>query len=326
MSSPAGWYPQPDGRQRYWDGEVWTANFVPGVPTETIALPVLNTEHPAAFSGRKISKAALFGWGGLAFVVLMGALGSGFSGAVGALGVFALAVGVIALARGRVGWARLGSRAAGGVAIAAALALLIVGGITAPPSMAPASELTTAGSDISATTDPAAEAAATASAQAAAAETAAAEVAATEAAAAAEKAAADAAAKATADAAAAKVVTDAAAAKVVADATAAKAAKAAATKKAQAVAAASAKAKAAAPAAVAPAPKPVPIPVAPAPSAKQYANCTAMHVDYKGGVARPGAVDQRASGHAKYAPVYSAALYNANSGSDRDNDGIACEQ
>jgi hypothetical protein len=319
VGSPAGWYPQPDGRQRYWDGEVWTANFVPGVPAETIALPVLNTEHPAAFSGRKVSKAALFGWGGLAFVVLMGALGSGFSGAVGALGVFALAVGVIALARGRVGWARLGSRAAGGVAIAAALALLIVGGITAPPSMAPASELTTASSDTPATTDPAAEAAATASAQAAAAETAAAEVAATEAAAAAEKAAADAKAK-------AKATADAAAAKVAADATAAKAAKAAATKKAQAVAAASAKAKAAAPAAVAPAPKPVPIPVAPAPSAKQYANCTAMHVDYKGGVARPGAVDQRASGHAKYAPVYSAALYDANSGSDRDNDGIACEQ
>ena len=27
MSSPAGWYPQPDGRQRYWDGERWTDHF-----------------------------------------------------------------------------------------------------------------------------------------------------------------------------------------------------------------------------------------------------------------------------------------------------------
>jgi hypothetical protein len=51
-----------------------------------------------------------------------------------------------------------------------------------------------------------------------------------------------------------------------------------------------------------------------------------MHADYKGGVARPGAVDKRKSGHAKYAPVYSESLYNANSGSDRDNDGVACEQ
>jgi hypothetical protein len=37
MSNPAGWYPQPDGRQRYWDGQQWTDHFAPGaqrpVPT-----------------------------------------------------------------------------------------------------------------------------------------------------------------------------------------------------------------------------------------------------------------------------------------------------
>jgi hypothetical protein len=27
MSAPAGWYPQEDGRQRYWDGSVWTEHF-----------------------------------------------------------------------------------------------------------------------------------------------------------------------------------------------------------------------------------------------------------------------------------------------------------
>ena len=30
MSTPAGWYPQADGRQRYWDGERWTEHFAPG--------------------------------------------------------------------------------------------------------------------------------------------------------------------------------------------------------------------------------------------------------------------------------------------------------
>ena len=65
-------------------------------------------------------------------------------------------------------------------------------------------------------------------------------------------------------------------------------------------------------------PAPAPAPVA---SAKKYANCTAMHVDYKGGVALPGAVDHRAS----YTPFYSQALYNANTGLDRDKDHIACE-
>lgn len=27
MSTPAGWYPQPDGRLRYWDGTAWTEHF-----------------------------------------------------------------------------------------------------------------------------------------------------------------------------------------------------------------------------------------------------------------------------------------------------------
>ena len=30
MSTPAGWYPQEDGRQRYWDGAAWTEHFAPG--------------------------------------------------------------------------------------------------------------------------------------------------------------------------------------------------------------------------------------------------------------------------------------------------------
>jgi hypothetical protein len=27
MSTPAGWYPQPDGRERWWDGTTWTEDF-----------------------------------------------------------------------------------------------------------------------------------------------------------------------------------------------------------------------------------------------------------------------------------------------------------
>ncbi len=32
MSNPAGWYPTPDGQQRYWDGAQWTDNVAPGAP------------------------------------------------------------------------------------------------------------------------------------------------------------------------------------------------------------------------------------------------------------------------------------------------------
>jgi len=73
-----------------------------------------------------------------------------------------------------------------------------------------------------------------------------------------------------------------------------------------------------------PAPKPSPKP-APVP-AHTFANCTDMHTVYPHGVGLPGAHDQTRSG----APVanfhVSAALYDANSGSDRDGDGVACEK
>ena len=32
MGSTAGWYPQPDGQQRYWYGLQWTDQFAPGAP------------------------------------------------------------------------------------------------------------------------------------------------------------------------------------------------------------------------------------------------------------------------------------------------------
>jgi excalibur calcium-binding domain-containing protein len=62
-------------------------------------------------------------------------------------------------------------------------------------------------------------------------------------------------------------------------------------------------------------------------SVHHFKNCTDMHRTYKGGVARKGAHDHRSGGgHARYKPKVSTPLYRANSGMDRDHDGIACEQ
>lgn len=47
--TPAGWYPQSDGQQRYWDGERWTEHFAPGAQQET---PALGPETPAASAER----------------------------------------------------------------------------------------------------------------------------------------------------------------------------------------------------------------------------------------------------------------------------------
>lgn len=41
MTTPAGWYPAPDGQpyQRYWDGRQWTADTAPLAPPPAPASP-----------------------------------------------------------------------------------------------------------------------------------------------------------------------------------------------------------------------------------------------------------------------------------------------
>ena len=60
-------------------------------------------------------------------------------------------------------------------------------------------------------------------------------------------------------------------------------------------------------------------------AAKTYSNCTALNRDYPHGVGRPGAHDST-SGTPVTNFKRSKALYRANSSSDRDGDGIACEK
>ncbi|MCO7237915.1 excalibur calcium-binding domain-containing protein [Aeromicrobium sp. CnD17-E] len=63
----------------------------------------------------------------------------------------------------------------------------------------------------------------------------------------------------------------------------------------------------------------------PAEAAKTYKNCTALHKDYKHGVGLPGAKD-KTSGTPVTNFTKNKAVYNANTKSDRDKDGIACEK
>lgn len=60
-------------------------------------------------------------------------------------------------------------------------------------------------------------------------------------------------------------------------------------------------------------------------AARHFANCTAMHQVYAHGVGRVHAHDHVTSGTPVTNFKRSNALYNANSGSDRDHDGVACE-
>lgn len=58
---------------------------------------------------------------------------------------------------------------------------------------------------------------------------------------------------------------------------------------------------------------------------KTYKNCTELNKDYKGGVARTASAKNK-GGKTKYKPFVSQGLYDANKGSDRDKDLIACER
>ena len=40
-AAPAGWYPQPDGSQRYWDGSAWTSHVAAGAVGDDKPLAVL---------------------------------------------------------------------------------------------------------------------------------------------------------------------------------------------------------------------------------------------------------------------------------------------
>jgi len=146
----------------------------------TIALPMLKkrhaSRHAAPASGRRFDATAAFGWGGLTLAGVIGAISSGFSGAAMMLGFFALVVGVIALARGRVGWAGLRSRTTGGVVLGASMIIITVGALAPPPtaSAPPTSASVTAVTPTSTTTSvagpvaktaPTLEAVATATAQ-----------------------------------------------------------------------------------------------------------------------------------------------------------------
>jgi len=52
MSTPAGWYPQPDGRERWWDGYQWTEDFAPADATP-VTIPATGESPSPPSSGNE---------------------------------------------------------------------------------------------------------------------------------------------------------------------------------------------------------------------------------------------------------------------------------
>jgi hypothetical protein len=63
----------------------------------------------------------------------------------------------------------------------------------------------------------------------------------------------------------------------------------------------------------------------PAEAVTDYRNCDHMHKTFKYGVARSDAAADRQQRSGHYRPAVRPKVYRANTKSDRDNDGTACE-
>jgi len=128
MSAPAGWYLQPDGQQRYWDGELWTEHVAPGVAPVTTA--------PAVAAVRKgVSRVA---WVAVLALLLLFAVAMAATSGIGEvfvmLGLTALAAGVLASVRGRLPALRLASRRAG-LLMAASVLVVMAAGCSVSPTV-----------------------------------------------------------------------------------------------------------------------------------------------------------------------------------------------
>ena len=141
MSAPAGWYPTPEGKRRYWDGTQWTPHITPAPLPQGASGTAPSPSMPRSAgsnAGRewltRLGVAGWCGWVGAGLVVLLGAASGGLSGMLILSGVYVFVVAVVALVRGGVAWARLRSRAAAAGALGVALAMTAVGGATATPA------------------------------------------------------------------------------------------------------------------------------------------------------------------------------------------------
>lgn len=70
--TPAGWYPQADGRQRYWDGQQWTEHFAPAQGTVPAPAPAAAPKRAWYAKKRVIIPGAL-----LALAIVGSAMGGG---------------------------------------------------------------------------------------------------------------------------------------------------------------------------------------------------------------------------------------------------------
>ena len=145
MSTPAGWYPQPDGRERWWDGYQWTEDFAPAAsPPVTIPAtddapagsppmnvpPATVTEQqspePQAGPGPGPVPVVVKGSNGLAVAGFVLALLGALTSLIPIVNLGGDLLAVLGLVFGVIGLVQSGSRGAGKGLSVAAISLAVV--------------------------------------------------------------------------------------------------------------------------------------------------------------------------------------------------------
>lgn len=85
-STPAGWYPDGQGRMRWWDGTAWTEQFAPAAGTPSVGVMVVRPTNGLAIASMVIGIVAA----ALSFTIILIFIAM-------PLGVVALVLGIVAL-------------------------------------------------------------------------------------------------------------------------------------------------------------------------------------------------------------------------------------
>lgn len=135
---PAGWYRDPDGggAPRWWDGHRWAA---PQAPVPAV-------QRPSGTRSSRIVIAATVAGVALFFAVI-GAITGGFGGFLSMIGLSALVIGIVAVAKGGISSLAIRNRALGGAVVAAGFVVMFTGGAVGAATSPPPIALVDAGSE-----------------------------------------------------------------------------------------------------------------------------------------------------------------------------------
>ncbi|WP_085511510.1 G5 domain-containing protein [Plantibacter flavus] len=129
MTSPAGWYPDPEqpGQQRWWTGVGWGGQRMPAaVPAPPVAVPA------AAVTGatrtRRLGPLHIVLLSLVGALLLVSAVGGAFWAMLALVALVAVVIGVVALVRGGVSSLGIRNRGIAAAVIGAALCLVVVSG------------------------------------------------------------------------------------------------------------------------------------------------------------------------------------------------------